>query len=186
MNEQSERTRTVEFELGPEDLVIVSQLEPDTFLIKVKVYEQKDFILNPNPLENDNQMAEYSICPGCLTEAVADIRDMYTGWSKINKSSPIQIIGIHNQDHNILFIQFCLGQRYFIYERCPKLHKETVYEELFGQKHNLRLRGLGREDEQYLITNLRFMPKAKRAISFYPYKTQYILTRKHHSLPHSC
>lgn len=186
MKELSERTETETVELEPEDLVIVSQLEPATFVIKIKVYEQKYFTLNPDPLVNHNQIAQYSICPCCFTQAVTDIRDMYAGWSKINKTMPAKLIGIHNQDHNTLYIQFSLGQRYFIYERCPKLHKETVHEELFGKKHNVRLRGLSHEDEKYLISKLRFMPQAKKAISFYPQKTYFALTRVHHSLPYSC
>lgn len=172
-------------ELKPEELVIVAQFEPSHLIIKIKVYEQNHFFMNPNPLVNQAEIAEYSICPSCFTKAIADIKDMYTGWSKINKTHSAKLIGIHNQDQNVLYIQFCQGQRYFIYERSLKFHKETIVEELFGKKHSLRLRALSKEDEQYLISKLRFMPKAKKAISFYPLKPHYNLIRKHQALCYS-
>lgn len=183
MKELSEHTSILELE--PEGLVIVAQFKPSHRVVTIKIYERNDFFQNPKPQENQAQITEYSICPSCFTEAISDIRDMYTGWSKINSKLPTKLIGIHNQDHNTLYIQFCLGQRYFIYERSLKFYKETVLEELFGKKHHLRLRAISHEDEQYLISMLRFMPKTKKAIAFYPFKTRYYLNRKHRSLLYS-
>ncbi|MDP4127415.1 MAG: hypothetical protein Q8912_10770 [Bacillota bacterium] len=183
MKESSERTCIVE--LHPEELVIVSRLEPNKLVTTIKVYERKHFFINPNPLVNQVQIEEYLICPSCFSQAINDITEMYTGWSKIDTTLPTKLIGIHNQDRNTLYIQFSLGQRYFIYERCLKQRKETVSEELFGKKHNFRLRALSHEDERFLISKLRFTPKVKKAISFYPLKNHYALTRRHQLLPYS-
>lgn len=180
MDKLSERTDIVE--LGPEDLVIVAQWVSSSAVIQIKVYERKYFSFNPDPSLNHDPIARYSVCPSCFTQGFTDITNMYTGWAKINKTLPAKLIGIHNQDRNTLYIQFSLGQRYFVYERCPNSHKETVQEELFGMKHNLRLRALRPEDERFLIATLRFMPKAKKAISFYPHKVYYDLARSHSSL----
>lgn len=171
--------------LEPEDLVLVSQLTPAN-LIMIKVYEWDHFFLNPDPLVNQEHVAQYTICPECFNKAIAEIQGMYAGWSKINKEQPIKLIGIHNQDPKSLFIQFSLGQRYFVYQRLITIRRETVFEELFGKKDNFRLRPLCSDDEQYLISNLKFMPKAKKAISFYPYNSHgYSLSRRHHALPYS-
>lgn len=156
-------------ELKQENLVIVGQLER-TNVMKIKVYEREHFFDNPDPSDNRVQIAQYSICPSCYTQAVAEIRDMYLGWSKININQPTKLIGIHNQDPDTLYIQFALGERYFIYERSLALNREMIQEELFGKKHNCRQRALCSEDEQYLISLLRFMPKTKKAISFYNQK----------------
>ncbi|KLU65544.1 hypothetical protein DEAC_c26810 [Desulfosporosinus acididurans] len=91
----------------------------------------------------------------------------------------IKLIGIHNQDPKILFIQFSLGLRYFVYRRDLEVFQETVLEELFSRKDPFRLRPLNRKDQEYLITNLKFNDKAKKAISFYPQRRQgYSLVRK--------
>lgn len=164
-------------DLGPVDLVIVSQFESIADVIKLKVYEREHFFLNPNPADNQTQIAQYSICSSCFTQAVTEIQDLYAGWSKIDKTQPIKIIGIHNQDPNTLIIQFSQGERYFIYHRCPKINIEMVSEELFGKKHYLRQRSISNEDEQHLISLLRFMPKTKKAISFYPHRPSHRLTR---------
>ena len=160
-------------ELVPEYLVIVSQLEPALNVIKIKVYEREHFFVNPNPLVNEEQMALYSICPSCFNQTITEIRDIYAGWSKIDKTQPTKLIGIHNQDPKTLYIQFSLSERYFTYKRCLLLNNEGVSEELFGKKHDCRQRALSREDEQYLISTLRFMPKTKKAISYYPYKVPF-------------
>lgn len=160
-------------ELVPEYLVIVSQLEPAINVIAIKVYEREHFFVNPNPLVNGEQIAQYSICPGCFNQTITEIRDIYAGWSKIDKTKPTKLIGIHNQDPKTLYIQFSLGERYFTYKRSLALNREVVYEELFGKKHNCRQRALSSDDEQYLISKLRFMPKTKKAISFYPYKVPF-------------
>lgn len=165
-------------DLGPVDLVIVSQLDSTPDVIKLKVYERESFFTNPNPATNQEQIAEYSIGSNYFTQAVAEIRDLYAGWSKIDKTKLTKLIGIHNQNPKTLHIQFSLGERYFIYKRCLLLNKETVYEELFGKKHNLRQRALNSEDEKFLISLLRFMPKTKKAISFYPQKGHYIHSRR--------
>jgi hypothetical protein len=175
-------------ELRPEDLVIVSQLEPTTNVIRIMVYEREHFLVIPNPSANQELIAQFSICLSCFTQTVAEILDMYTGWSKIDKTQPTKLIGIHNQDPNTLYIQFSLDQRYFVYERCLGLNREMVNEELFGKKHNFRQRALCSDDEQYLISKLRFMPKTKKAISFYPQKASIRLahTRSLLSLPCFC
>lgn len=173
-------------DLGPVDLVIVSQFEFISNVIRLKVYEREHFFINPIPSENHLQIAQYMICSGCFTKAIDDIRDMYAGWSKIDRTLPAEIIGIHNQDPNNLFIQFSLGDRFFIYQRSPKLNIEIVLEELFGKKDNLRQRSLSHEDQQFLISLLRFMPKSKKAICFYPHKTtsRFSYNRRQLSLIH--
>ncbi|WP_139024219.1 hypothetical protein [Desulfosporosinus sp. OT] len=165
-----EEINTSIVELVPEYLVIVSQLEPTLNIIRIKVYDRELFFVNPNPLVNENQLGQYSICPSCYNQTVSEIRDMYAGWSKIDRTQPMKLIGIHNQDPKNLYIQFSLGERCFIYERSLELHREVVYEELFGKKHNHRQRALSSDDEKYLVSKLRFLPKTKKAISFYPFK----------------
>lgn len=173
-------------DLGPVDLVIVSLLESTTNVIKLKVYEREHFLKNPNPADNQAQIAQYSICPSCFSQAITEIQDLYAGWSKIDKTQSVEIIGIHNQDPNILFIQFSHGEQYFIYQRCPKLNFESIQEELFGKKHALRQRSLSSDDEHYLISMLRFLPKTKKAISFYPRTwSRFTRARRHLSLTHS-
>lgn len=157
-------------ELVPEYLVIVSQLEPTINVIKIKVYDRDHFFINPNPLVNEDEIVQYSICLGCFNQTVNEIREMYAGWSKIDKTQPTKLIGIHNQNPKTLYIQFSIGERYFTYKRSLVLNREVIYEELFGKKHNCRQRAVSSEDEQYLISKLRFMPKSKKAISYYPYK----------------
>lgn len=164
-------------DLGPVNLVIVSLLDSTPDVIKLKVYEREHYYINPNPADNQAQLAQYSICPSCFTQAVAEIQDLYAGWSKIDKTQPIKIIGIHNQDRHTLLIQFSHGERYFIYHRCPRINIEMVSEELFGKKHYLRQRPLSNDDEQYLISLLKFTPKTKKAISFYPHRTFSRFTR---------
>lgn len=164
-------------DLGPADLVIAPQFDSIADVIKLKVYEREHFFQNPNPADNQTQIAQYSICPSCFNQAIADIQGLYTGWSKINRTQSIKVIGIHNQDPNTLLIQFSHGERYFIYHRCPRIKIEMVSEELFGKKHYLRQRSLSSNDEQYLISLLKFMPKTKKAISFYPHRTYHRLTR---------
>jgi len=163
--------------LGPEDLLIAWHVEPDASAIIIKIYERKRFFDNPDPSVNQEQIDQYSICPGILSEALAEIKAHYKGWSRINKAQPTELIGIHNQDRSILYIQFSIDQRYFIYKRCLTINKEMVHEELFGRKHNFRQRALNHEDEQYLISMLRFMPKTKKSISFYPMKTAHGFTK---------
>lgn len=160
-------------ELLPEDLVIASRLEPATYVMTIKVYEREHFFDNPDSSENETQIDQYSICLGCLEQTIAEIRNLYKGWSKIDRTQPTELIGIHNQSRTTLFIQFALDQRSFIYKRCLQIKREMVYEELFGRKQNFRLRALSHEDEQYLISKLRFIPKTKKAISFYPMKPSY-------------
>lgn len=160
-------------ELVPEQLVITTHLELATYVILIKVYEREHFFHNPDPSVNLEQIDQYSIFPGILTQTLAEIRDLYEGWSNINKTQPTELIGIHNQNPSILYIQFSIAQRYFIYKRCLTINSEMVQEELFGRKDNFRLRALSHEDEQYLISMLRFMPKTKKAISFYSYKVPY-------------
>jgi len=163
-------------ELVPEDLVIVSQFEPASCVMAIKVYERDCFFENPDPSLNQAQIDQYSICPSNLSQAISEISNLYKGWAKINKTKPPELIGIHNQALSILYIQFAIDQRYFIYQRCLTINREMVYEELFGRKHNFHLRALCHEDEQYLISKLRFMPKTKKAISFYSFKKSYGIT----------
>lgn len=163
-------------ELVPEDLVLATQLEPAAQVIAIKVYEREHFFANPNPSENLAEIDHFSICPGTLDQTVAEVRDLYKGWSTIDRTQPTELIGIHNQDPSILYIQFSLAQRYFIYQRCLTINHEMVHEELFGRKHQFRLRALSHEDEQDLISKLRFIPKTKKAISFYSFKKSYGFT----------
>lgn len=174
-------------DLGHADLVLVSQLDSISQVIILRVYEREYFFENPNPADNEAHIAQYSICPSCFAQAVDEIQGLYAGWSKLDKTQSMKIIGIHNQDPNLLLIQFSYGERYFIYERCPKANTEVVFEELFGKKHYLRQRSISSDDEQYLISLLRFMPKTKKAISFYPHKisSRFRHIRKHLSLSHS-
>jgi len=171
-------------DLGPIDLVIVPQLDSNQHVIKLKIYEREHFFSNPNPATNKEQIAMYSICSSCLTQAIAEISDLYAGWSKIDKNEPTKLIGIHNQNPNILYIQFSLGERYFIYKRCLLSNREMVFEELFGKKHNLSRRPLSLEDEQYLISKLRFMPKTKNAINSYA-RRAHTRTRRRFAFSHS-
>lgn len=170
-------------DLGPVDLVIVPLLDSDPDVIKLKLYEREHYFVNPNPTFNQDQLTEYTISSSYFTQAIAEIRDLYAGWSKIDKTEPTKVIGIHNQNPNILFIQFSHGERYFIYKRCLTLNREMIFEELFGKKHNLSRRSLNSEDEQYLISKLRFMPKTKNAISFYNHKAR-LRTRRHFAFSH--
>ncbi|EHQ91295.1 hypothetical protein [Desulfosporosinus youngiae] len=170
-------------DLGPSDLVIVSQLESDPDVTTLNVYERERFFANPNSVNNEEQIAVYSICSRFYNQAVAEIRDLYAGWTRIDKTEPTKVIGIHNQNPKILYIQFSHGKRYFIYKRCLTINKDMVYEELFGKTHNLSRRSLNREDEQYLISKLRFMPKTKNAISFYAFKA-HIRARRHFAFSH--
>lgn len=170
-------------DLGPVELVIVPQLDSASDIIKLKVYEREHFFPNPNPVINQSQIAEYSVYPNKLSDAVTEIKDLYGGWSKIDKSYLTKVIGIHNQNPRILYIQFSHGERYFIYKRCLSANREMVFEELFGRQHGLNRRPLSSEDEQYLIAKLRFMPKTKNAISFYSFKPQK-RTRRHFSFSH--
>lgn len=172
--------------LDPEGLVLVSHRPLTSNLIITKVYEQEKFLLNPDPCLNTDHLAQYFTCLGCFRETIAGISTMYTGWSRLNKAQPVRLIGIHNQDSNSLYIQFSLGERYFVYLRQLKPNRETVSEELFGRKDCFRLRALCLDDEQYLISNLKFIPKSKKAISFYPrIPPGLTLKRKYHSLPSS-
>ncbi|KLU59860.1 hypothetical protein CEB3_c39940 [Peptococcaceae bacterium CEB3] len=154
--------------LPAEGLVLVAYEEhPEAF--QVKVYEEEDFGVGGDPGGNQQEIARYLVCREHLPQALSELREMYTGWAKVERTQPLKIIGIHNEDPFTLFIQFSLGERYFIYERGRGSRSETVREELFGRKHHLRLRFLNKEDEKYLIAALRFLPKAKKAIGFYPY-----------------
>lgn len=175
-------------ELEPEGLVIAAQLEPTTDIITIMVYEQERFLVNPNTYANQDQLAKFSICRNCYDQTLAEIKEMFEGWSRIDRTVATKLIGIHNQDPQTLYIQFALGQRYFFYERCLPRNREIVSEELFGRKHAYRLRGLNNEDELYLISNLRFIPKTRKAISAYPQPSHTNLTqsRSHLYLPCSC
>ena len=141
-----EEIHTSIIELVPEYLVIVSQLEPAINVIKIKVYDREHFFVNPNPLVNEEQIVQYTICPSCFNQTVSEIREMYAGWSKIDKTKPTKVIGIHNQNPQTLYIQFSIGDRYFTYKRCLVLNREVVYEELFGKKNNCRQRAVSSED----------------------------------------
>lgn len=165
--------------LDPVDLVIVPQLNSDPDVIRLKLYERDHYFLNPNPEVNGDQIAEYSIGSSYFSQGISELRDLYEGWSRIDKAEPVRLIGIHNQNPKILYIQFSLGDRYFMYKRCLVSNKEMVYEELFGKKPRLRWRSLNKEDEQYIMAKLRFMPKTKNAISFYTYSAQKRIRRRY-------
>ncbi|CAA7600247.1 Hypothetical protein DEACI_0899 [Acididesulfobacillus acetoxydans] len=172
-------------ELPAEGLVLVAYEEyPEAF--NVKVYEEEDFAAGePLPLAEagvprsaQKEIAQYPVCGFHLSQALSELREMYTGWAKVERTQPLKLIGIHNEDPLILYIQFSLGERYFVYERNLMSKNERVREELFGRKHHLRQRSLNNEDEEYLISSLRFMPKAKKAISYYTYKRSVRYRRK--------
>jgi len=123
-------------DLGPADLVIAPQLESVADVIKLKVYEREHYFLNPNSIFNEGQLAEYLTCSSCFSQAVAEIRELYEGWSKIDKTEPAKVIGIHNQNPKILYIQFSHGKRYFIYKRCLTFNRDMGFEELFGKNRS--------------------------------------------------
>lgn len=175
-------------ELDPEGLVIVWLMEPSTDIVTIVVNEHKLLTVNPNPTANQNHLAKYSICQNCFNQVLGEVQKMFQGWSRIDRTMATRLIGIHNQDPQTLYIQFTLGQRYFIYERCLTQNREIVSEELFGRKHSFRQRGLNSEDELYLISNLRFIPKTRKAINAYPQTTHTNLThlRSQLHLPCSC
>lgn len=79
-----------------------------------------------------------------------------------------QIIGIHNQDPLALFVQFSIGEHYYIYERDRLTKSESVKEELFGEKVYGR-KDLNRRDEQTLLGKILFIPKIKKVIKDYPF-----------------
>jgi len=85
---------------------------------------------------------------------------------QLDRDHELKLIGIHNQDPDALYIQFSVGDRYFIYERLIRSKSECIQEQLFGTKEGYR-HSLGDEDEQFLINRLRFMPKTKRVFSDY-------------------
>ncbi|WP_161796454.1 hypothetical protein [Desulfosporosinus acididurans] len=70
--------------LDTEALLIVSQLGSNNFFT-TKVYEQDHFFRNPDPALNQNQIAEYLICPKCFAKRVKEIREMFVGWARINR-----------------------------------------------------------------------------------------------------
>ncbi len=77
-----------------------------------------------------------------------------------------QIIGIHNQDPLALFVQFSVGERYYIYERDCVTKSESVKEELFEE--NFSRQDLDPKDEQLLLGKIMFNPKIKRVSKDYP------------------
>ena len=79
-----------------------------------------------------------------------------------------RIIGIHNQDPLALFVQFSVGERYYIYERDCVTKSESVKEELFEEK-NFGRKDLDLKDEQILLGKIMFNPKIKRVTKYYPF-----------------
>lgn len=79
-----------------------------------------------------------------------------------------KLIGIHNQDPMTLFVQFSVGERYYIYERDCVTKSESVKEENFGVNKYYR-QDLNSVDEKILLGMIMFYPKIKRAISDYPF-----------------
>ncbi|KUO62600.1 MAG: hypothetical protein APF84_02305 [Gracilibacter sp. BRH_c7a] len=79
-----------------------------------------------------------------------------------------QIIGIHNQDPLALFIQFSVGERYYIYERDCVTRFESVKEELYEKKRYGRV-DLDLKDEQVLLGKIMFNPKIKKVMKDYPF-----------------
>jgi len=83
-------------------------------------------------------------------------------------STNAQIIGIHNQDPLILYVQFSVDERYYIYGRDRVTRSESVQEELFGKEVYNRI-VLDHTEEQILFGKIMFHPKIKKAIQDYPY-----------------
>lgn len=79
-----------------------------------------------------------------------------------------RFIGIHNQDPLALFVQFSIGEHYFIYERDCVAKTESVKEELF-EENNFGRRNLDHLDEQILLGKIKFNPKIKKVIKDYPF-----------------
>jgi len=79
-----------------------------------------------------------------------------------------QIIGIHNQDPLALFVQFSVGEHYYIYERDCVTKSESIKEELFEEKSYGR-KNLNRMEEQLLQGKIMFIPKIKRVVKDYPF-----------------
>lgn len=79
-----------------------------------------------------------------------------------------QLIGIHNQDPLTLYIQFSVGDKYYIYERDCVTKSESIKEEIFGDKVYTR-QSLNHGTEQLLMGKIIFYPKIKRVIRAYPF-----------------
>lgn len=86
----------------------------------------------------------------------------------MENTEPFKLIGIHNQHPTILFVQFSLGDRYFIYELNRFLKSEQICEQCFTERYS-EVR-IDPRDEEYLIAKLKFFPKTKRIISEYRFQ----------------
>ena len=79
-----------------------------------------------------------------------------------------QLIGIHNQDPLTLFVQFSVGEHYYIYERDCVSKSESVKEEHF-EKSTYYREVLDKLNEKTLLGKIMFSPKIKRVIKDYPF-----------------
>ena len=80
-------------------------------------------------------------------------------------TEPFKLIGIHNEHPATLYVQFSLGNRYFMYE-LNKFHKsEHIREQIFETSYSEL--SIDPQDEEYLIGKLKFFPKTKRVINEY-------------------
>ncbi|MDA8226177.1 MAG: hypothetical protein M0T74_00460 [Desulfitobacterium hafniense] len=83
----------------------------------------------------------------------------------IQNSPEITIIGIHNEDPRVLYIQFSVGDRYFIYQRNTATKDEHVQELFHGTKDYKR--PMSTQDERLLIGALKFMPLIRKKMAKY-------------------
>jgi hypothetical protein len=85
----------------------------------------------------------------------------------VDNTESFKLIGIHNQHPAKLFVQFSLGDRYFMYEfnRCDKIEliREQCFETIYAERR------IDPQEEDYLIGKLKFFPKTKRVINEYRY-----------------
>lgn len=79
-----------------------------------------------------------------------------------------KIIGIHNEHPATLYIQFSMGERYYIYELSKFRKSEEIREQCFDNSYSEL--SIDLQDKEYLIGKLKFFPKTKRVINEYRYK----------------
>lgn len=73
-----------------------------------------------------------------------------------------QLIGIHNQDPLTLYIQFSVGDKYYIYERDCVTKSESIKEEIFGHKVYTR-QSLNHGTEQSIAGKNHLLPQNKKS-----------------------
>lgn len=80
-------------------------------------------------------------------------------------TEPFKLIGIHNEDPANLYVQFSLGDRYFMYEFNKFTKSEHIHEQCYDSTYSeLKIEP---QDEEYLMGKLTFFPKTKHIINEY-------------------